>query len=296
MAKTPTALVPRAAPALTRQPARVDVAATFERLAKDKRIDVAKLEKLVELQERIMAQQRQAEFNAAYAAMQPELPAVDKRGLITVPASGDRAGRTTPYAKFEHIQEAVKPVLARFGFSIRFRTEWPKTEKIIRIVGILSHSAGHFEESAFEALADDTGSKNAVQARGSTIQYARRYTTCDLLNITIKGADFDGQSGPSRQRDDPRPPHGSDGSSGEVISDAQRKRLWVIAKKAGRTGDAALETKYRAWLQRAYGISSTKLILRRDYDQICKLVEAKGELPEPVKADPVYVREAGEEG
>jgi hypothetical protein len=75
-------------------------------------------------------------------------------------------------------------------------------------------------------------------------------------------------SAPSRR------PAGSDAWRDESISPGQRKRLWVIVKKSGRN-----ETLVRDWLLGRYNLTSTSDIKRRDYDAICKMVEAPGPLP-----------------
>lgn len=77
---------------------------------------------------------------------------------------------------------------------------------------------------------------------------------------------------PPQERRPPLPAH--DGTADVMISDAQRKRLWVIIQKSGRTEDDV-----RSWLLERYRISSTREIPRRLYDDICKAVEAKGGLP-----------------
>lgn len=169
----------------------------FERLALDPSVDVAKLEKLIEMQERIMRHNAKAAFDADFAAMQPDIPEIDEKGKIAVKGTV----RST-YARLEDIHQAVKPVLAKHGFAIRHRTEWPK-DGAIRIVGILSHKQGHSEESCFEAPMDRSEFRTDIQSMGSTVSYGRRYTTLDLLNISTRGIDNDGSTAGR-----PEPPKG----------------------------------------------------------------------------------------
>lgn len=159
----------------------------FERLATDPRVDVDKLERLIEMQRGIIKANAAAAFNAAYTQMQRDMPAIEERGQIAVKGSV----RST-YAKLEDIAEALRPVLHKHGFAIRHRTEWPESGGIIRIVGILSHEQGHSEESVFQAPADRSDFRTDIQSMGSTVSYGRRYTTLDLLNIVTKQADDDG--------------------------------------------------------------------------------------------------------
>lgn len=156
--------------------------AMFERLATDPNVDVDKLERLIQMQERILTHQARAAFNTAFAAMQGEIPAIEERGKT------DR-GR---YATLEDIVEVVRPILQRHGFTLSHRTEWPDP-KSVRVIGILRHRDGHEVTSEFLSMADTSGSKNAIQALGSAVSYGRRYTSKDLLNIVTTDEDDDGK-------------------------------------------------------------------------------------------------------
>ena len=90
----------------------------ISRAASDPSTDVDKLERLMSLYERITAKTAEQSYAQAFALMQPELPIVAERGSIK-----NRDGKVqSTYALWEDINEAVKPVLARHGFSISFRT------------------------------------------------------------------------------------------------------------------------------------------------------------------------------
>lgn len=173
----------------------------FERLAADPKVPVEKLERLIAMQERIIAVQAKAEFFAAFAQMQGEIPVITKRGEILV----DGKVRST-FAKHEDIQRIVRPILTKHGFALRHRNEFVDGGKL-KIIGILSHRAGHTEQDEFIGAADTSGSKNAIQALGSTRQYGMRYTTIALLNIASEDEDDDGVSAhvPSTQTADLTP-------------------------------------------------------------------------------------------
>jgi hypothetical protein len=176
-----------------------NVTLMFERLATNPDVDVAKLEKLIAMQERILAYNAKAEYYAAFAAMQGELPIISEKGEIVV----NGQVRST-YARNEDIQRAVKPILQKHGFALSFRNEFK--DALVTITGVLSHRSGHSEQDTFIAKADDSGSKNAIQALGSTRAYGQRYTTIALLNIATTGEDDDGQkSGKAGKPDVPGP-------------------------------------------------------------------------------------------
>lgn len=196
-------------PALTDQPTtaiatqEVSLPSTsvdmFERLARDPNVPVEKLERLIALQERVLAREAKMAFDEAFAAMQAELPVVPRT----------RKGDKWMYAPFEEIIPLVRPILQKHGFSLSYETQWPEGTKDILIVGHLTHRQGHERTTEFRAEADKSGSKNAVQAQGSTVQYGRRYTTLDLLGLAT-GDDDDGKGSEKAGKPDVVAPQGYD--------------------------------------------------------------------------------------
>lgn len=161
-------------------PAVPNVAALIEKLALLPDVDVAKLSALIDMQERLLALQAKSAFDAAFAKMQGELPVIIEHA---------RTNNGT-YAPLEDIVERVRPILARNGFSISHRTEWPEPTRV-KIIGILAHRDGHEKTSEFLTAADASGNKNVIQGLGSAVSYGRRYTVKDLLNIVTRGEDDD---------------------------------------------------------------------------------------------------------
>lgn len=183
-------------------PALSETAAVFsmiERAARDPNVNMDKLERLMAMQKDMAASRAKVAFDAAMADMQPKLPVIDRKGKIEVrkkDGNGDRTGavqQSTPYALWEDINEAIRPILAAHGFSLTFRVG--KTDAgLITVTGILAHREGHRETDTITLQHDSTGSKNAVQAVGSSNSYGKRYTAINLLNITTRGQDDDGKA------------------------------------------------------------------------------------------------------
>jgi hypothetical protein len=157
----------------------------IERAAANPEVDVNKLEKLLDMQERVLRRGAEIAFNVAFAEMQSQLPVIQQNGAIVV--NGQVRSK---YALFEDINEAVKPILKKHGFALTFKTETTKGEA--KVTGILMHNEGHREETDITLDADTSGSKNGVQSIGSSISYGKRYCLCALLNITSRGEDDDG--------------------------------------------------------------------------------------------------------
>lgn len=187
-------------PPAIRQPVDAGLVLMFERLAKDKDVDPEKLEKLIDLQERILKHDAESAFWEAFARMQAQLPTIEEDGSITV--DGKVRSR---YSTNEAIQETIRPVLSAFGFSMSHRNA-TSDKGLIKVTGILAHSGGHKETDTFESLPDSGGSMNSIQRIGSTRSYGARYTTIALLNIVSRAPqdrDDDGQRSQA-----PDPPNG----------------------------------------------------------------------------------------
>lgn len=151
-------------------------------------VDVDKLQRLMEMQEKIMARRAEVAFNSAFAEMQSILPVITENGQIMV--NGQVRSK---YALFEDINDAVKPILREHGFAVTFKTHSDKQG--VTVTGILMHREGHRETTDITLEADTSGSKNGVQSIGSSVSYAKRYVLSALLNITTRGEDDDGARG-----------------------------------------------------------------------------------------------------
>lgn len=160
--------------------------AMYERLLRDPAVDVAKLKELFALHERQMANVARGEFNAAYALMQGEIPVINEKGQILV-----QGEIRSTYARNEDIQPIIKPILAKYGFALRFRNE-TLSDGRLKITGILGHRSGHSEQDEFVTAPDSGGRMNDIQRLASARSYGARYCTIALLNIATALEDDDG--------------------------------------------------------------------------------------------------------
>lgn len=182
------------------------------------------LEKLLALQERWEASQARSEFDEAIAAAKAEIRPVIK----TQKASFDTSKGHTEYAyeDLAAVADAVDPILTKHGLSYRYQSK--VDGMMVSVTCILSHRRGHREETTLTAGNDTTGSKNAIQAVGSTVTYLQRYTLKLALGLAAT-KDSDG----AIQTDAPL-----------TIDDAQYRYLEDLIEKA-----AADTTKMLAYLK-----------------------------------------------
>jgi hypothetical protein len=138
--------------------------------------------KLMDLHERWEANQARKDFDEAIASAKAEIK----------PVARNKTGHNSKkYADFAAYAREVDPVLALYGLSYRFRTE---QDDRIKVTCILSHKNGHSETNTLAGLADSSGSKNPIQAIGSTLTYLQRYTLTQALGLAASDDD-DGQVG-----------------------------------------------------------------------------------------------------
>lgn len=135
------------------------------------------IEKLMGMQERLEANQARKDFNEAVAAAKAKIK----------PVARNKAGHNAKrYADFAAIARDVDPILAEYGLSYRFRSEQGER---ISVTCILSHRAGHQEQTTLTGPADTSGNKNAIQAIGSTLTYLQRYSLVQMLGIAATDDD-----------------------------------------------------------------------------------------------------------
>lgn len=158
--------------------------AVIQRAAADPSVDMDKLERLLQMQERLDANEAIRAFNLDFIALQNDLPEINEGGEIK------HGGRViSKYSRWdEDINPVIKPILAKHNFVLSFETN---TVDRIHVVAHLIHSGGHSRSGSFTLPPEMSGAKNDVQGFGSSVSYAKRYAAGPLLNLTTRGVDDD---------------------------------------------------------------------------------------------------------
>ena len=157
------------------------------RAAADPAVDVGKLERLLAIQERAMAEQRATAYKAAMARLQGRLPQVTKAGTIL-----NRSGAVTAwFAKIEDVDVATRPLYTAEGFSLDVDSSAP-TAAGVTYTSRLSHRDGHSESKTLTLPSDKFEYRTGAQNVGSNLSYARRYLLMMHLNLVTRDVDNDG--------------------------------------------------------------------------------------------------------
>jgi hypothetical protein len=161
-----------------------------ERIATNPDADIEKLERLLDMQERVMNKQAEQDFFSAMASCQESMPAVikDKQNNQT----------NSSYASFENLNKTIKPTYTDHGFSLSFGTDNSPIDGHMRITCDVFHRGGHTKHYFVDMPLDNAGikgsiNKTGVHAIGSTMSYGKRYLATLIFNITIADQDNDAQ-------------------------------------------------------------------------------------------------------
>jgi len=226
-------------PAMQREPD------TALMIAMQKGYEPAFIEKMMELQERHEANEARKAYTKSMAAFKKEPPDIIKDAHVTY-GLGDKKTEYD-HATLGQVASAIGTALSEHGLSASWKIE--QNGQIV-VTCTITHELGHSESTSLSAAADTSGSKNAIQAIGSTITYLQRYTLLALTGIAAKGTDNDGG--------------GSDPV--EYITEKQLSQIVDMANESGT--DAGKFLKYMA-------VKSLETIPATQFDKAMKALGDK---------------------
>lgn len=150
------------------------------------KVDVAQLEKLMDMQERFEKRQAYKAFVDALGEFKKNVPLILKNRHVEF-------GKTSyMHATIDNVCDILNPALAKYDLSFRWETD--QKDGIIKVTCILTHGMGHSERTSLQCLPDSSGGKNAIQAVGSTVTYLQRYTVLTACGVAVQGTDDDGRA------------------------------------------------------------------------------------------------------
>src|SRR3990167_8353411 len=150
----------------------------IERAASNPNVDIEKMERLLQMQERIMAKASEIAFNDAMNQAQSEI------GRIA--ANAENQQTHSKYATYAALDRILRPIYTSHGFSLSFDTA-DSPENAVKVLCYVSHKAGYSRTYSATMPADGKGAKGGdvmtkTHAVGSGMQYGQRY----LLKLIFK--------------------------------------------------------------------------------------------------------------
>lgn len=178
-------------------PAKSDasqIMGVISRAASDPNFDPEKMLKLLEFRDKEIARIAEMEFIQAMADFKKNPPKILKDKLVRIPHKQGPGVTEYKHATLGGIVAAVIDGLSQVGISHRWDIEQLEGG-MIRVTCVLTHRGGHSTRTPFTNSQDDSGSKNNLQAKMSTITYAQRYTLMSALGLAAED-DNDGAGDP----------------------------------------------------------------------------------------------------
>lgn len=156
--------------------------------------DIQVVERLSLLYERWEAERERHAFVEALAAFKKNPPTIIKsrKAGFESKRTGDSVGYE--YADLAAVANVIAPALTEHGLSHRWETEHLESGSI-KVTCVLEHVQGHSERASLQGMPDNSGSKNPLQAVGSTISYLEKYTLLGVTGLAARGQDDDGGAG-----------------------------------------------------------------------------------------------------
>ena len=160
--------------------------ASMMQIALSRGADLDKLEKMLALQERWEANEARKAYHTAMAAFKAAPPEIEKDKKVSF-----GAGKAAySHATLANVTDKINQALSAHGLSAAWKTA--QDERGITVTCTITHRLGHSESTSLTAAPDNSGSKNAIQAVGSTITYLSRYTLLSLTGLATHDQDDDG--------------------------------------------------------------------------------------------------------
>lgn len=144
--------------------------------------DLEKLEKLLVISRQWEADEARKAYHKAMTAFKADPPSIEKDKHV--------AFKDVRYnhASLANVTDKINEALSRHGLSASWKVSQNGT---VSVTCKITHEQGHSEETTLSAPADQSGSKNAIQAIGSTISYLERYSLLALTGLATHEADDD---------------------------------------------------------------------------------------------------------
>ena len=205
----------------------------IERAASDPRVDIDKMDRLLQMKERRDAQAARVAFDAAMAGAQEAMRAVSP--------DKDNSQTKSKYASYAALDHAVRPIYSKHGFALSFNTGEAPSPTEVRILCTVSHRGGHRQDYKIDMPADGKGPQGAsvmtrTHATGAATQYGQRYLLKLIFNLAVGDVDDDG-NGADHNDDVERLGTGPRGEDGRLMSNYSAK----AAQKAAEFADDAIQ-------------------------------------------------------
>ena len=185
--KRHSALVP-----VVEEPQPQGIMAVVTQLASNPNVDIDKIRQLLEMQERWEVNRDKSALRHAVAEFKKNPPKIVKDRIAKVRMKDDKGEFTYSYADLEAVSGAIEAELATYDVIHSFITDDTATNGDIRVTCVLRYGLYEEQGASLKAQPDTSGTKNPIQAKGSTVSYLEKYTLLGTLGMAAGMPDPDG--------------------------------------------------------------------------------------------------------
>lgn len=208
--------------------------------------DLKDVEKLLELRERFEANEAKKAYFRAMAAFKENPPKIVKDKKVNYKT--EKGTVNYRHASLFGAVERITAELSKHGLSVSWGTQ--QAELRIGVTTKITHVLGFSQETTLFASADNSGSKNAIQAIGSTVSYLQRYGLFAILGLAARDMD-------------------DDGASSQVVEYVDEKQIAIIEEYISSTkADRKAVLDYM-------GVESVDLIPKSQYQKVINAFKVK---------------------
>ncbi len=201
-------------------------------IAVEKGAELDKLDKLMDLHRRWQEDEAKKAYVAALSAFKADPPKIVKNRHVGFTSRRTNESTDYDHATLDEVCNKLGPALSTHGLSFSWATD--QNEHGITVTCTLTHRDGHGERVRLTAPPDTSGSKNPIQAIGSTVTYLQRYTLLAITGLSTEGQDDDAGSG-----------------APALICDEDKNTLsWMLAEIADASDNPEqVRAAFYAWLK-----------------------------------------------
>ena len=173
--ETPTADVPTISDSTA-------IMQVIERAAADPNTDVVKMKCLLDMHERILERNAKQAYTEAMVAAQAEMRPVS--------LDAENPQTRSKYASYVALDQALRPVYSRRGFSLSFDQGKDAPEDHVEVLCYVDHIQGHTRTHRVMMPADGKGVKGGdvmtrTHAVGAANTYGMRYLLKFIFNVAV---------------------------------------------------------------------------------------------------------------
>jgi len=217
----------------------------IERASRDPAVDIDKMERLMQMHERMVDKKAEADFNDAMTSCQAE--------TRSIAADANNPQTRSKYASYAAMDRALRPIYTKHGISISYGTEESPKPEHVRVIAYVARG-GYTRKYQADMPADGKGAKGGdvmtkTHAAGAAMSYGARYLLKGIFNIAVGEDDDDGNGRGGGHKMSEKQEADFDAAIDAITDIAGWQKVWesVLAASTA-TGDVVTHERLRAKL------------------------------------------------